>query len=106
MIIDFRIETQHGGYKKPDILAGFNGGNGEYAYKGLMKVATSASEHDKLCLVKQSLRDWELLRKIDLAHADISALISGSGEKIHFTNDLGLYVSDIKFTIDVLLGAK
>ena len=36
MIVDFRIETQSGGYVKSDILDGFYHGNGEFNYSGLM----------------------------------------------------------------------
>jgi len=104
MIIDFHIENQSNGYYKTDILDGFYLGNSEFNYLGLMKTATSLARDEKLEILKQSLKEWNLIQKIDRAKLEIDQLVRDSQDKMTFENDLALYVENIKKTIESLAG--
>ena len=104
MIIDFRIEKQSNGYYKTDILDGFYGGNGEFNYIGLMKTATSLARDEKLEILKQSLKEWNLIPKIDTMKLEIDQLVTDYQDKMTFENDLALYVENIKKTVEALAG--
>lgn len=98
MIIDFRVETQDGGYIKKYIVERVKGGNTEYNYAGLMRTA----ENLKLNVIREAMADWNLLENMNRAKQKVDELVRESGGTITFEGDLERYVHDIKETVAFL----
>ena len=99
MIVDFLIEKQSNGYVKLDIMDKFYEGNGEFNYTGLMSLAVGIPQEEKLCILKESLQEWNLLDNIDKTLLEMHSLI----QKISTDDDdLQRYVQDVKTNIRIL----
>ena len=103
MIIDFRIETQQTGYLKSDLLDRFYAGNDEFNHVGLMGTAVKTTDQETLCVVRESLGEWNLLEKIKDSELKISEWIRKYIGRVQVENDLERYVQDIKATVNTLL---
>ena len=103
MIVDFRIEKQSGGYVKSDILNKFCQGNGEFNYSGLMAEAIGIPQEEKLCILRDSLKEWNLVEMIDKTALEIQPLIQKIVTRVTLDDDLQRYVADVKKTIEILL---
>jgi hypothetical protein len=100
--LDFRIEKQSGGYFKSDIVDRFYQGNGEFNYTGLMAEAVGIPQAQKLHILKESLRSWNLLETIDRTVSEIRQFIQKISTKIQLDDDLQRYFQDVKATINIL----
>jgi hypothetical protein len=105
MIVDFRIEKQSWGYTKPDLLAKFCEGNGEFHYSGLMEAAVKTPNAVKMDIIKKSLQEWKLLESIERAELEIAGFVKRCDGKIQFEDDLHNYVKDLKAAVEVLMNS-
>ena len=99
MIVDFRIEKQSGGYVKSEK---FYQGNGEFNYSGLMVDAIGIPQEEKLCILRDSLKEWNLVETIDKTALEIQPLIQKIVTRVTLDDDLQRYVADVKKTIEIL----
>ena len=106
MIVDFRIDTDtRNEYYKMDIAQAFFDGNREFNYNAIPQMNHAmkiTSKDKKFNLLKEYLRDWDLISNIDQVTVWITTFLSKYGKYIDLTNDISLYVSQVKLSIEAL----
>lgn len=103
MIVDFGILKQSGGYVKSAILEKIIEGYDALKQSLLMAQATRIiGREEKMRIVQESLREWDLLANIDKCLSNINQFIQQIALKVELSDDLQRYVQDIKTNIGVL----
>lgn len=99
IIVDFRVETQNGGYAKPDIAEMFLAGNGEFNYTGLMETIVQMEAAVKRRIAEEAMKKWNLLLNVDEAKTELVHLMNVFPGRVSSHEDLDQYVEGIKKSI-------
>lgn len=67
-----------------------------------MILAFMLSKEEKLLILKESLKTWNLLENIDRTVLEIRQFAQNIFSKVKFDDDLERYVQDVKETIKIL----